>query len=181
MRLFKPKEEKIIETFKDLGIKNIKKVSWEYVQNHKKLSEGFIEEYHQYFNWTRISRTQRLSEEFIRKYQGRVQWGNITEYQKLSENFLREFENKVVWLYVASRQELSEEFIVEFKDRLSWKNVFINQVLSYNFIKRNITKPGVDKVFKNNKIELSEREKKEIARLLEFKNTFKKDEMMAKI
>ena len=86
-------EIKDIEKFFDENIDNFV-VDWDYISEHQRLSEEFIEKYIDKVDWYYISIYQTLSEEFIEKHIDKVYWGCISIYQTLSEEFIEKYSDK---------------------------------------------------------------------------------------
>ena len=72
--------------------------------------------------WEYISQHKYLSEEFIEKYQDKVGWHVVSAYQRLSEEFIEKHKDKVDWYWIAGYQQLSVQFIFKYQSKISFNS-----------------------------------------------------------
>ncbi|MCP4524129.1 MAG: hypothetical protein GY828_07975, partial [Candidatus Gracilibacteria bacterium] len=111
-----------LENYKE-QLWDLDKVDWYYISEFQKLSEAFIEKFHDKVDWDYISRYQKLSDSFIETHQDKVDWWFISKHQKLSEAIIEKFQDKVDWYNISEYQKLSESFIEKFQGKVSWFNI----------------------------------------------------------
>jgi hypothetical protein len=115
----------------DVKINRGHAINWRNIELYYKLSEDFIEKFHNYLYMDSISHIQELSEKLIIKFINILDFNYIYVYQKLSEKFLIEMVtkypcNKIHWGYICRNQKLSKEFIVEFIDKIEFEYIVDN-------------------------------------------------------
>ena len=74
---------------------NVDQVNWKLIVEKDKLSDEFIDEFHQYLDWLRISVYQKLSEDIMNRYASQLNWYCISTWQNLSEEFIKSHQNYV--------------------------------------------------------------------------------------
>jgi hypothetical protein len=101
-------------------------------------------------------------------------WITISVHPGLSEEFIREFSDKLDWTILSQKQKFTDEFILEFKHLIDLDYCFIHNKVGFPIIKKFIPKTTFRSIYDFKVSHLSDIQKKEIQRLIDFKRTFKK-------
>jgi hypothetical protein len=100
-------------------------------------------------------------------------WSTISAHPNLSEEFIREFSDKLDWMVLSQKQKFTDEFILEFKHLVDLEFCFIFNKVRFSIIKKYIPKTTFRCIYDFNSSHLSDIQKKEIQRLIDFKKLFK--------
>lgn len=110
-----------------------RRLKWDNIVCHQKLTEAMIEDFQQYMDWGDICRFQTLSEDFIRKHYKDVDWVVVTRHQNLSTEFIREFQDYVDWKIITYKYPLGDNFIDEFHKKIDWTILICDRVHMIDF------------------------------------------------
>jgi hypothetical protein len=99
-------------------------------------------------------------------------WNDISELFNLSEEFIRVFQDKVIWEYISSQRILSDHFLNEFEHKIFWGRYFSFQESSFQITRKYVEKSTYKTINEIKTGNLSDLQKKEIKKLLNFKYLF---------
>jgi hypothetical protein len=148
-------------------------LSWERISEYQKMSLEFMEEFYNRFYWTLVCQKNIIPIDYLERLQVYVSWEAISE-KELTLEQIRHYHKYLNWDSISKLQDLNEEIITEFQEQVNWDMLYkyncIN--LSYDFIKKNIYKISKNLILGTVYGKFSEKETKELKRLVKFKNLF---------
>lgn len=101
-------------------------------------------------------------------------WSRISSHRKMNDEFIREFADNLNWGDICSTKRLSDEILLEFGERIPW-NIYLRHFsVPFNILKKFITKSSIRSLDYVATYTLSDLEKEEIQRVLDFKYMFEK-------
>ena len=101
-------------------------------------------------------------------------WFTISMVPNIGDEFIREFADKLDWPNVSRIQKLSDDLIYELKHYINWNNYFIYNEANFSIIKQFILKTNFRKLDNFKSSHLTNSQKQEIRKLLDFKFIFEK-------
>ncbi len=113
-------------------------IDWSSISTNLKLTEKFMEKFHDKIKWNFISNNQKLTENFIEKFHHKVDWYRISRYQNISEYFMKKFMNirEIDWEYICVYGNISKDLFIELKDKVNWEYIFGRSDISKSFMLR---------------------------------------------
>lgn len=130
-------------------------INWNIVCKYQKLSVDIIKNYLKLINWDIFSECQQISYEIISYFDKYLNWTIILNTNRYASCFLIEkYHEHIFWNEVLYFNNVSENLLIFYKDVINWNNFQYEKKLSNETIKKLYDKLNIEKLIKNNNIDI---------------------------